>query len=1434
MNSSLHSSAVCHSRLASLGHWILAGLLSIVLSGSARAHPAQIHRHSVGGDSPTVDVSASLASPPERLTRLEGHVLTKLAEAIPVQSEAGADRPLTLTLVLEREDQAGFDAYLRALYDPQSPQFRKFPTQQQLVERFGPSRQAYGQVLAYVRDHGLDLVQGSESHLTLTVRGTRSQVKRAFAAEISDYTIGETSFFANRNDPALPESIADQVQAVIGLSSLATPHASWDEMPSLLALISCLVYNETANHLLTLQGTPSASDGQAAAALVKCLTTRKYMFTHNAVPDQDDPPPPSWLGVDGTGQTIGITAFDTFDREDIRSFLNLTGLPTQMDDVVSVHVNGGAAPGPNQSEVLLDITAVLAIAPGARVVVYDAPFAGTNTSFPAVFSAMIDDGVDIITNSWATCEDQATDAELQGIDSVLAQAAASGISVFNAAGDSGATCLNGSPDTIAVPAGSPHATAVGGSSLASGEGFTYRNETWWDGSGNVPTTGRGGFGTSRFFTRPAYQDGFTASPMRSVPDVSVNADPARGVGICQADRGGCPADLFYGGTSLSAPVWAGFTALLNQSRGSNLGFLNPVIYPLAGSGAFHDPVSLGSDFEHVGLGSPRLNILHRILTGQTTGPVDPTVSLVTPYVGEFFSSPLGGQQLPVQADGEPGASVVVRLIDAPGNPVGGKTVALTANAGSSVVIDPPTGVSDENQGAVVFQVSNLVPETVTFTATDLTDGVVLTPPNPTMLSFVTPLAASGGIGASPTVVIADGIGETGITVTLEDALSRPTPGKKVTLQQSDGGHSLISAPNPSVTDSNGQIVFTATNVWEETVTYSAVDVTDGYLPVPGSVDVEFVDATGTACTEEPPTAAAGYSITPFATGFTAANFFFGGINFTGCQGVIGMAFDDSGNFYAADVVTGGLYKFGPAGGVADAASLLSDELGPGVTGLTFDLDGRLYASRAGAPNTDIVEVSPFNGALLRDDVADVTLCSFGLTTDPLSGDLFIADFCFTGGTSEIRRVSDPGTTAPTTSVYASVATPTANGQLTFAPDGSLFVRSGDKIGKIAGTDMPSPPEVTLIPLDNPAPFGNLGIAIGAADVDGSALSLIAHVAQDPDLGDDPAGITAGYDLGVDPAAVSARIANGQAEGDLIGPDGCLYMAIQDTVYRVTNADGSCDPLAAGGPSPALLLTPEQAAPDPVQGSEQSFTASLRYVDLPDSVPVWFSVTGANPALKQVDTDAEGRAGFHYSGIRAGDDSIFAFAQVDGVSVTSNRSTVTWLPGPHTTFVSLNPSPTSGTLGEPVTLMASLIDVSALPAVSLVGEQIDFTLGDQSCSAQTDAQGLAACEVTASGTGVRILSTDFAGSAGLLPDSERVGFVVPAPSDVLCGDANLDGNVNIVDALWVARYEAELDPQPFGPLDADVHAPSNGVNIVDALLIARHEALLPPLPGTCLQ
>src|SRR5205085_628985 len=75
-------------------------------------------------------------------TQLPGHVLGVLGQATPVTltpraAAEAASQPMTLTVVLNHSDTAGFDAYTRAVYDPQSPTFQQFLSQAELTRCFG-------------------------------------------------------------------------------------------------------------------------------------------------------------------------------------------------------------------------------------------------------------------------------------------------------------------------------------------------------------------------------------------------------------------------------------------------------------------------------------------------------------------------------------------------------------------------------------------------------------------------------------------------------------------------------------------------------------------------------------------------------------------------------------------------------------------------------------------------------------------------------------------------------------------------------------------------------------------------------------------------------------------------------------------------------------------------------------------------------------------------------------------------------------------------------------------------------------------------------------------------------------------------------------------------------------------------------------------------
>jgi kumamolisin len=1313
----------------SLLHVALLFVIVATILGCARADAAPTSSQTVQNEAPV---------------RLLGHTLPALAQATPAtQTTTTANQALTLTLVLKRDDEAGFQQYLKDVYDPASTTFRHFLTAAQIAQRFGPSQQAYSQVLAYLGTQNFALVEGSANRMTLTVRAARADTERAFATRIGDYTLGGRHFYSNDSEPALPEQLAEHVQSVTGLSNLAEPQPQIVRVLRIAfgaaicdleyATISVLQAGLTNTQLTTVVA-------QRRAWFDKCV--HDVVFVAYGVLPGTDPPAPAWQGVDGTGQTIGLLEFDTFNVSDVNDYINLLNLsPASINNVSQVNVNGGVgAPGAGQDEVLIDIGAVLNIAPGAAIAVYDAP---PSTSFQSLFNAMINGGVNVISNSWSYCEDQTTLADVQSIDSLLQTAAAAGISVFNGSGDSGSTCLDGSANTVGVPADSPSATAVGGTSLTQGPGHTYGSETWWDGSNAEPQTGQGGFGVSKFFSRPSYQTGLTTSANRSVPDVAANADPEDGMRICNASEGGCPTGTLNAGTSLAAPMWGAYTALLNQSQGSPLGALNAQIYPLANSGGFHTASSMGSDFGHVGLGSPNLAILHQHLTNQTPGPASNSVSEVRAYAGGYFTIPLDADvPLIIYADGSSSANIVVRLADANGNMLSGKSVTLAASAGSHATVTPPGGVSDTGNGAVVFTVTDETLETLTFTATDTTDGVQLSE-QPSII-FVTPPATSAGISAFPTTVTANGTSTSSITVILTDALGRPTPGKQITISQGSG-QSVVSGPSPNITGSNGEIEFMATDQNNEVVTYTAVDVTDGNLPIPGSAVVTFSNSSGVACgSGAPPAAATGFALTSFTSGFLAENFSYGSVNWN-CQGASNPTFDPTGTVLVTNFPSGNLYKFGMNGGAATSAL---SSLGPTVGTPTLGLDGRLYvlhgATTGNFTTGDIEEIDPTTGALLRVVASNLT-CPAGLAVDPLSGDLFFDDECTGGGADDpsIYRVVDPGNTDPanptSVGIYASLpATP--NGAMAFDPAGTLYVVTGyfnptAPVVAVSGTNQPS---LTITPIPNLT--SNYWVNVGAVQPGGAAKSLI--VLSGPNyLNLESVDITA------NPYTIT-QLATGIGSGT-IGPDGCLYAGLLGTVYKLAPTAGPCQ-FTATNPSPALALSPLTVSPNPAQGASQNFTATLQNVSAPVGTPVYFFISGANAQTRLVDTDASGQANLTYTGINAGTDTIVASATVGSAVLTSPSAQVIWNAGQHSTFLSLNNTPSGADAGKPIALVASLVDVSVNPAVAVAGVTIQFTVDGQSCGGVTNSNGVATCSVTVHAIGAFTLNVSFAGNATYLP------------------------------------------------------------------------------------
>ena len=343
-------------------------------------------------------------------------------------------------------------------------------------------------------------------------------------------------------------------------------------------------------------------------------------------------------GFTGKGITIVFFEFDGFEQKDLDSFAEISGLPPFTPTVI-----GGQAGKPT-GETVMDLEVAHAIAPDARLVVVNAVptlqgdgnyekiakmFEEADRQFPgAVWSLSI---------GWA-CDKLLTAADLAPVRSALSKAQSHGTTAFAATGDNAGLQCKGGEDWSSPPGPSdigldvisslPEMTAVGGTALSLDEnGVWLAEQAWFDPALTIGSSG----GVSAVFPRPKWQNRISSTrddSHRLSPDVSAAADPFTGARIVFQQQ-----VYAGGGTSQSAPIWAGLTAIMSQyliaNGGRAIGALNPLLYRIqmgATRPAFRD-VSLGAnavDVAHpgydlvTGLGPPNVdNLVHVLLDIQT-------------------------------------------------------------------------------------------------------------------------------------------------------------------------------------------------------------------------------------------------------------------------------------------------------------------------------------------------------------------------------------------------------------------------------------------------------------------------------------------------------------------------------------------------------------------------------------------------------------------------------------------------------------------------------------------------------------------------------------------------------------------------------------------------------------------------------------------------
>jgi subtilase family serine protease len=522
--------------------------------------------------------TSGLPTAPSATGRLIQTRLPSLDAALRSSTDLGRVSPTdVLSISLGLEGRRG--AELTALVDA-----GRRLTPAAFAASFGPDPVAVDAVQAVLRTAGLRS-RWQPGQTTLEVTGSAASVQALFNVTVDNFVSpGGTRFYASPAQPTVPSTLRPEVTSVAGLESY--PNVWTEDL-------------RTPDGLRPID----ASDFYDVTPLQKA-------------------------GLNGTGETIYLVEIDEFDRGALAKYAQKFKLPP-FDITVKADSAAWGDPQPEggSSETDLDVEIIHAMAPMAKMVIYNASGKGDDVDV-AMRALLHDHPGAIVSMSLGSCE-IASDKQIAPQDDAATQAAAAtGTTIFVSSGDRGAyECVpDGDNSTIAPSflSALPSVTSVGGTSAFLSASGGYGKESAW---GEPAEQWGSGGGNSRFFKRPSWQVGpgvvnQYSNGGRQQPDVAGNADILSGWDII-----GSQGEGPVGGTSAAAPFWAAITALIDQDLTqlhlASVGFANPALYLFAQApqglpaNPFNDittgtnlyyPATPGWDYA-TGLGTPNVALL---------------------------------------------------------------------------------------------------------------------------------------------------------------------------------------------------------------------------------------------------------------------------------------------------------------------------------------------------------------------------------------------------------------------------------------------------------------------------------------------------------------------------------------------------------------------------------------------------------------------------------------------------------------------------------------------------------------------------------------------------------------------------------------------------------------------------------------------------------
>ena len=422
-------------------------------------------------------IETGLQAPPQIIQSIDDTKRVTLAGNTRPEARAANDRGavandfamehLLLQLKRSPEQEQAVQQFIDELLTKDSPNFHHWLTAQEFGERFGVAKSDLDAVTTWLASQGFRVNIVYPSGMLIDFSGTAGQVRRAFQTEIHNLDVNGERHIGNIGDPRIPAALAPVVAGIVSLHDFR-PHAMYKM------------------HQPRSQFTFPDSFGGTAYALVPADLATIYNLN-----------PVFSAGITGQGQTIVLIedtdVFSASDWSTFRQTLGLSGYSSasfaQLHPAPPSGTNNCAAPGviaPNDAEAILDAEWSSASAPGAAIEMAACADSGTTFGGLIAIQNLINASTpppSIMSISYGQCETVNGAAANASYNSAYQQAVAEGVSVFVAAGDSGAAgCDNSVAEAthgIAVNAfaSTPNNVAVGGTDFS--DTYSGTNATYW-------------------------------------------------------------------------------------------------------------------------------------------------------------------------------------------------------------------------------------------------------------------------------------------------------------------------------------------------------------------------------------------------------------------------------------------------------------------------------------------------------------------------------------------------------------------------------------------------------------------------------------------------------------------------------------------------------------------------------------------------------------------------------------------------------------------------------------------------------------------------------------------------------------------------------------------------------------------------------------------